>query len=289
MPLNQNTYIRLDGQLGNQLFQLALAIKISQEYKINILLDDYLPERKKFKAFLFQELAVFDYFSYCNKFNVWINRIQHNFTLRKFYKSDDLFIESEHKDFSLLFSKVYSSYTGFFQSPSLFPDKKTLVKAFALKSDLIDPTLNKLLLLAQESQSLAVSIRRGDFLQCSHLGVCSEEYYLNSIEHIRLKKDINCIFVFSDDINYCRGLLSELKGQVVFVEGLPPAKSLYLMSQCKHFVIANSTFSWWGAWLSESEDKLVICPSPWNDDQPIASDFIPSDWEILPKHSQLTN
>lgn len=56
------------------------------------------------------------------------------------------------------------------------------------------------------------------------------------------------------------------------------------MSQCKHFVIANSTFSWWGAWLSEYEDKLIVRPEPWNDEEPVLSDFLPSDWIALPKH-----
>ncbi len=56
------------------------------------------------------------------------------------------------------------------------------------------------------------------------------------------------------------------------------------MSQCKHFVIANSTFSWWGAWLSEYEDKLIVRPEPWNDEEPVLSDLLPSDWIALPKH-----
>ena len=56
------------------------------------------------------------------------------------------------------------------------------------------------------------------------------------------------------------------------------------MSQCKHFVVANSTFSWWGAWLGNHQDKLVVRPEPWNEQEPILSDFLPSEWIGLPKH-----
>jgi hypothetical protein len=283
--------IRLDGQLGNQLFQLAFALNVGQKNQVSILLDDYLPSRKKFKRFLFKELCVFNYFQYCSKLCMLTNRIQHNYTLRKFYQPDHLFIESENDDLELVYrsilSMLYKSYTGFFQSPKLFPDKEILVKAFSLRPEFICSPLERFIRLAKETQCLAISVRRGDFLQSSHLGVCSEEYYFNGINHIRSERDIDCIFVFSDDIKYCRNLFSFLDGQVIYVEGFTPAKSLHLMNQCKHFVIANSTFSWWGAWLSESQDKLVVSPDPWNDCQPVLSDFIPPDWINLPKHPSL--
>lgn len=284
MQSSEKIILRLDGQLGNQLFQLALALNIYQKFNVEILLDDYLPKRKKFRDFLFEELSVFSYFQYCSPLQLLVNRIRHNYTLRKLFRTPDLFIESERGSLELVLSKRYQSYNGFFQSPSLFPDKSILIDAFAVKSEFICDSLEKMLNIAAATQSLAVSIRRGDFLQSSHLGVCSEEYYFNAIAHIRAVKDIDCIFVFSDDLNYCRELFSHLDGQVIYVEGFTAAKSLYLMSQCKHFAIANSTFSWWGAWLSTFQDKLVVCPFPWNDNEPVLADFIPPDWIALPKH-----
>ncbi len=284
MQISEKVIVRLDGQLGNQLFQLALALNICQKFNVDILLDDYLPKRKNFRDFLFEELSVSSYFQYCSPLQMLFNRIRHNYTLRKIFRTPDLFIESERGSSELVFSKRYQSYNGFFQSPSLFPDKSILVDAFAVKSEFICDSLEKMLKIASETQCLAVSVRRGDFLQSSHLGVCSEAYYINAIAHIRTQKQIDCIFVFSDDISYCRDLFSDLDCRVIYVEGFTPAKSLYLMSQCKHFAIANSTFSWWGAWLSTFQDKLVVCPFPWNDNEPVLSDFIPPDWISLPKH-----
>jgi Glycosyl transferase family 11 len=288
MNHTKKVFIRLDGRLGNQLFQLALALNIVQKFQVEILLDDYLPTRKGFERFLFKELSVFNYFQYCSNLSSFANRLQHNSTFRKIYKLNNLFIEAENGSDNLDLTHLYKSYTGFFQSPRFFAEKDVIVKAFSLKSEFICEPLSRLLHLARETKCLAVSLRRGDFLENSHLGVCSNEYYLNAINFVRERKEINYIFVFSDDIAYCRELLASLDCQVIYVEGFTPAKSLYLMSQCQYFVIANSTFSWWGAWLSKRKDKLIIAPHPWNDTEAVLSDFLPADWIALPKHPILS-
>jgi hypothetical protein len=273
--------IRLNGQLGNQLFQLALALNISQRFKVNILLDDYLATRKGIKRFLFEELSVFNYFQYCSDLHLFTNRLQHNSTIRNFYKPNNLFVEADSNHNPL--NQLYRSYTGFFQSPSLFPEKDPLLKAFSLHSEFICKPLLKFLHLADKGNCLAVSIRRGDFLKYSDLGVCSNEYYTNGINFVCERTAVDYIFIFSDDISYCRKMLASIDHQVIYIEGFTPAKSLYLMSQCKHFVIANSTFSWWGAWLSEHQEKIVIRPEPWNNQDPVAPDLLPVDWVSLPK------
>jgi Glycosyl transferase family 11 len=287
MKHTESICMRLQGRLGNQLFQLALALNISHSFKVRVLLEDQVAESKGFERFLFKELAVFDYFQYCSKLRSFAIRVENHPALRNFYKSKEIFIEGENGSLGLDLTRLYKSYAGFFQSPSFFPDRETVLKAFSLKSEFICEQLLRLLHLAEEAECLAVSIRRGDFLRLSHLGACSDEYYLNAIALIRERRAVDRIFVFSDDIAYCRELLSPLNCQVIYVEGFTPAKSLYLMSRCNHFVIANSTFSWWGAWLSDCKDKLVICPSPWNDGDAVSSDFIPPNWIELSKHPTL--
>jgi len=282
------TFMRLQGRLGNQLFQLALALNISQELGVQVLLEDYVATSKGFERFLFKELAVFDYFQYCSQLDSLMVRTLHHPTIRKFYRPDNLFIEGESGDYEMVLARPYKFYTGFFQSPKLFPDRDIILKAFSLKDEFICEPLSKLLHLAEETECLAVSVRRGDFVKLSHLGACSDAYYLDAIALIQARRPVDHIFVFSDDIDYCREMFASLKCQVVFVEGFTPAKALYLMSRCHHLVIANSTFSWWGAWLSDYQDKLVICPSPWNDRDTVASDFIPSDWIRLSKQHNLT-
>ncbi|MBW4538720.1 MAG: alpha-1,2-fucosyltransferase [Myxacorys chilensis ATA2-1-KO14] len=281
----KTVFMRLDGRLGNQLFQLAVALNISQKFQVEVLLDEHLPKRLGFESFLFKELSVFNYFRYCSKTDLLINRIRNNSTFRKLFKEESIFVENENSHRKLDFSQPYKSYTGYFQSPSLFPDKEVLVKAFSLRSEFICESLSKLLDLAKGTESLAVSIRRGDFLQAPHLGACPSNYYFDAIDFVKNRRKIDYIFVFSDDIGHCRELLAHLDCKVVYVEGFAPPQSLYLMSLCKHFVIANSTFSWWGAWLSQSSNKLVVSPSPWNDKEDILPDFIPPDWVSLSKYS----
>jgi hypothetical protein len=282
------TFVRLQGRLGNQLFQLAIALNISQKFEVQVLLEDYVATSKGFERFLFKELSVFDDFQYCSKLRSFAIRALHHPTLRKFYRPDNIFIEGENGNCELALARLYKSYTGFFQSPKFFPERARILKAFSLKNEFICEPLAKLLHLTEAAECLAVSVRRGDFIGLSHLGVCSNNYYLDAIALIQARRTVDCIFVFSDDISYCRELLAPLNCQVIYVEEFTPAKSLYLMSRCNHFVIANSTFSWWGAWLSDYQDKLVICPSPWNDGDAVSSDFIPLDWIKLPKHPRLT-
>jgi Glycosyl transferase family 11 len=288
MNHTKKVYMRLQGRLGNQLFQLALALSISQKFKVEVLLDDQIATYQGgFERFLFEELQVFNYFKYCSSLRLFTNRVHHNSNFRRFFKSNDIFIESEADNCESALAQLYKSYTGFFQSPSLFPEKDILSKAFSLRNEFICKPLSKLLYLAEETESLAISVRRGDFVGLSHLGVCSEQYYLNAVNFVRGKRTVDCIFVFSDDIPYCRQLLGLVDCEIIYVEGFTPAKSLSLMSQCKHFVIANSTFSWWGAWLSAYQEKVVVSPHPWNDKDPVLSDFLPPDWARLPKHPSL--
>jgi hypothetical protein len=116
----------------------------------------------------------------------------------------------------------------------------------------------------KNSNSIAVHIRRGDYATNADIsktyGVCSSAYYQQAINHIKERVVDAQLFIFSNDIEWCRRELN-FDIPVNYVSGLfEPPMDFYLMSACKHFVIANSTFSWWAAWLGESLDKIVAEP-----------------------------
>jgi hypothetical protein len=118
----------------------------------------------------------------------------------------------------------------------------------------------------QSCASVSVHIRRGDYLEKRHgfLNLCNEDYYANAIRHIEKKVGSPVYFVFSDDIGWVRDNLKPLRGrEAVFIghnTGADSYKDMQLISCCKHNITANSTFSWWGAYLNGNEGKTVLAP-----------------------------
>ncbi len=152
---------------------------------------------------------------------------------------------------------------GYFQSINYISEIRTeLLKEFKVQPrGAIDIALLDKIRLCN---SVAVHVRRGDYASNPDInktyGVCSLAYYQQAIDYIK-ERVINAqLFVFSNDIDWCR---RELKYDlpVTYVSGsFAPPVDFYLMSSCKHFVIANSTFSWWAAWLGDAPDKIVTEP-----------------------------
>lgn len=144
--------------------------------------------------------------------------------------------------------------------------RERLVSEFTLLKPL---TSDQELLLNEirSNNSLAIHIRRGDYLKPENkaYAVIRDDYYDKALAYIQERTDNLNIFVFSDDIEWCRREFSQI-ANVTFVDediSGDPYVDLELMRNCKYFIIANSTFSWWGAWLSERKDKIMIAPDMW--------------------------
>lgn len=118
------------------------------------------------------------------------------------------------------------------------------------------------------TKTVAVHVRRGDYLTNEYMGNVPEDYYLRALEMLLQLVGNFRILLFSDDPNVlsARKFLSEWRDQIRLVEPPPnsrPIESLNLMARCDHVVMANSSFSWWGAWLGERSGRTVIYPRPW--------------------------
>ena len=132
---------------------------------------------------------------------------------------------------------------------------------------------------AEQRRPVFLHLRLSDYLTEEKFGTCSSEYYESAIK--KLKAEEREIWVFSDDLNLARKRLESTKlRNVKFVEdsSLSPAEILHLYRHGADFVIANSTFSWWGAALRMKRDTRVIAPKPWFINMPEPSDLIPEDW-----------
>ncbi|WP_306429795.1 alpha-1,2-fucosyltransferase [Sphingobacterium sp. E70] len=122
--------------------------------------------------------------------------------------------------------------------------------------------------LIQQQNAISLHVRRGDYLQESLFkDICTEEYYQKSIQYMLETNESPLFIIFSNDIDWCKTHFKDLNA--IFVEhnsGNNSFRDLQLMSQCNHHIIANSSFSWWGAWLNDSPDKIVVSPRKWVND-----------------------
>jgi hypothetical protein len=134
-----------------------------------------------------------------------------------------------------------------------------------------------------DSTPVAMHIRRGDHLTQEHsaaglLANIDRDYYQRALDHVLAREPSAHVLVFSDDIPWCKDNL-DLECPHTFVEG-KPSQDMEMMRQCKHHIIANSTFSWWGAWLAESPGQIVVTPECWytRDSKFDENDIAPTRW-----------
>jgi hypothetical protein len=137
----------------------------------------------------------------------------------------------------------------------------------------------------RSTESVCVHIRRGDYVSNErankHHGTCSKGYYEKSASIYKDKIKNPVFFVFSDDIEWCKKNI-HLSKKMIYVDNNSLEtgyEDLRLMYNCKYFIIANSTFSWWGAWLSSYNEKKVIAPKSWFAKKGLyEKDIVPDDW-----------
>jgi len=295
---------RITGGIGNQLFQYAfvrsLSIKLNQKFKLDLswyrdyhkfektndpnaaTKREYLLDKFNIKENLLN--PVYLSISYrLNNFSIF-NKIIKYPPLRYFSYNT---ISELDFDFNKIknFNNIYLS--GFWQKSNLFEEYKNVIKEeFTLKIILSEK--NKILLnKIKSSNSVAIHIRRGDLLSrpvaVVEQPLSSKQYYYNAINKIKEKVEKPEIFVFSDDINWIKNNYKfDIPTSYVDNKG-PDYEHFNLMCNCKHQIIANSTFSWWAAWLNNYQEKIVISPKWWYRD-PIKNESIiriPQNWIIL--------
>jgi len=140
----------------------------------------------------------------------------------------------------------------------------------------------------RESIAVSVHVRRGDYVSnpkiLSVYGVCTPEYYIKAMERLRKAVPEARFFVFSDDPQWVAEVLAPRYPGLVLVDHNRAGDSyndMRLMSLCRHHIIANSTFSWWGAWLNPDPGKIVVAPCNWFANGTDTRDLLPQSWERL--------
>ena len=189
----------------------------------------------------------------------------------------DAFLTPENKNYNL---------NGYWQSEDYFKDCKDQIKHDFMFPELDDIRDLKFLQETKMSTVVSLHVRRGDYISLDGsqtlLGnVCTKEYYQSAIKLIQSKIDDFRFAVFSDEVNWVKENLS-LPDNTLFIDwhtGKNSFRDMQLMSLCDHHIIANSSFSWWGAWLGQNENKIVIAPNRWlNAEDPLNSTRCPELW-----------
>lgn len=220
------------GRLGNQLFQVAAMLGFAEKYRVEIALpeweyQDYFPNLSGFTG---------------AKPGKLINEPAYHYT-PDFFDSLDW-----NKDMDFL---------GYFQSEKYFPSN--VKELFAFHPYLIEMCRREFE-QAFEKETIAIHVRRGDYVSNPNYVQLSPTYYLLALEtHFPNYRDCNLIF-FSDDPDCCK-LHFQCLPNAFFSDNFIDIADLCLMSQCDHFIIANSSFSFWGAWLGEKKDTKIVRPA----------------------------
>ena len=174
-------------------------------------------------------------------------------------------------------------FVGYFQCAKYYDEiRADLLRDFVLKRKPGKKNQDMLKLINSEN-SVSLHVRRGDYVKLAKVhGLCDLDYYKKSINYIAHKIKDPHFFVFSDDVNWVKKNL-EIKYPYTVIDfnhGKDSIWDMILMKNCKHNIIANSSFSWWGAWLNENKNKIVIAPKCWFANG-AKTDIVPTKWKRI--------
>nr|WP_290857076.1 alpha-1,2-fucosyltransferase [Flaviramulus sp.] len=287
--------IKLQGGLGNQMFQYAIAIILAFKNSETLLIENrFFENQKKSPGFTPRkfELNIFN--------NNYVKASKKDLST---FRSLSLFYKFKKK-IGLNYPKVYNELDfgfqqdvltlkapvflkGYFQSYKYFEGNEKLIKnVFSFRDLELDSKNKKIFNKLNKENSISIHIRRGDYVNDkiteNYHGSCTLDYYLEAIKFIKAKyKNVTLVF-FSDDCDWVKVQFKDLPYLKIFIDHNKDEnswKDMLLMSICKHNIIANSTFSWWAAWLNNNPRKTIIAPKKWYTNTELSiSDLIPSQW-----------
>jgi len=176
---------------------------------------------------------------------------------------------------------------GYWQSEKYFHEVASVIRSdFTFKNPLTRQNADLAVQIGQVN-AVSLHVRRGDYVKNSKTtathGLCSLEYYRKAIRHLADRVEKPYFFIFSDDIPWVKNHL-DMDFSCQYIDHNSGAESyndMHLMSLCRHYIIANSSFSWWGAWLNPSKNKIVVVPQRWFANDNNVQDLFPFGWVPL--------
>lgn len=287
----------MNGGLGNQMFQYSVARSISLSRREPLELDSSSYQKHK----MHQGFELFDVFDLpaklaqkesVNSLLSWrSNRVVRKILKRPVasrFRGKHFIIEPHFHYWGGIHNVPSNCYLeGYWQSENYFMDfEKEIRKDFEFKK----LPLGQNSLVSEQIQavnSVSLHVRRGDYISnikaSAMHSVCSLAYYQSAIEYVVEKLEQPTFFIFSDDIEWVKNNL-RIDFPCHYIghnQGKESYNDMRLMSLCRHNIIANSSFSWWGAWLNANQDKIVVAPEKWFEKSTNIQNLIPNGWTSI--------
>ena len=272
--------IGTNGRFGNQMFQYASLMGIADKqnclHGIN---------------YRFGSSHTWKEFPDDRELNLYTLVLPKAFHLSALHCEEKFQVIHEHNNFHFVPSFFNTGddvhLHGYFQTEKYFKHIESKVRSeFTFKKEIVDAA-KEYLKDKQFNETVSIHVRRGDYLQLTHHGACDLSYYIKALQHFT-DKQYNFIIV-TDDIEWAKANLKNINN-VIFVSNNSGKYSyidMRLMSLCNHNIIANSSFSWWSAWLNSNPNKNVIAPVDWfsksysKSKNILTTDLIPEGWILL--------
>lgn len=281
---DKNTRIvEITGGLGNQMFQFAFGKHLEHIYPEDKVIYDceYYDASNSIRTYSLEEafginlpLATKKDVRKVRGYNPYDSIIEKTISkISSIFYCDVGYEIVENLDVGVDDNNVSSSkdtyYCGYWQSERYFkPFRAELVSDFSFNSSCASEEYNQFTLYVSKCNSVALHVRLEDYLNEKNYkiygDICTFDYYAKAIDYISKTYGECTFFVFSTDLDTSMNFLPKGHKYIPIVyTGQKDYLDMYLMTRCKHNIIANSTFSWWGAWLNGNKQKTVICPNRW--------------------------
>lgn len=293
-----NIIAQLQGGLGNQLFQYATARALAHRHQSTLLLDhswfagiyDDVTPRELLLSSLNTKGALIAFEPLPKRPKRIHSLLQKLWPINPYVYSERTPYQFDPQLFKAPAFKIQNLYLmGYWQSYRYFESIKKILQAEIRPATALTLHYQRYLSLIQASNSAMVHVRRGDYVHLASAakvhGFIGLEYYQRGMKDLLEKNPNIHFFVFSDDLHWAKENLPH-QDRMTFIESLgnndAVIQELELMTHCQHHLIANSSLSWWAAWLAKNEHGSIICPSNWTNDLKMNwDDLLPAHWQRI--------
>lgn len=281
--------VRLIGGLGNQMFQYAAARSLADRLGVELVIDTRAFGHYTLHAFGIDRFSIRGRLATPAELSRWPTWMRRPCRLVQRFGIATRWYSEPRFAYDTTWPSLGDNLMldGYFQSEKYFASIADGLRGDFLPRAPLSAENAAIAGLAREAESVMIHVRRGDYVSNATTlrihGVCSPAYYEASVAVMRKRLTRPRFFVFSNDMEWAKGNL-KLGDDAVYVMGndKAPEMDIHLMAQCRHHIIANSSFSWWGAWLGKNEGQVVVAPSPWfNTTKMDARDLMVDGWQCL--------